>query len=69
MSLQKIWMKKPTSLYKLNIYKPNTMRLLKLLLDQNSTMIYYKFNDDFKNHIIFERTQEEHEVSCNITRF
>jgi hypothetical protein len=31
------------------------MWLLKSPLDQNSIMIYHKFNDDFKSHINFER--------------
>jgi hypothetical protein len=30
------------------------MCLLKLQLDQNSIVIYHKFNDNFKSHINFE---------------
>jgi len=33
------------------------MWLLKLPLDQNSRMIYDKFNGNFKSHINFERTK------------
>jgi hypothetical protein len=32
------------------------MWLLKLLLNQNSIVIYRKFNGDFKSHINFGRT-------------
>jgi hypothetical protein len=35
------------------------MWLLKSLLDQNPTMIYHKFNGDFKRHINFEKTKRE----------
>ena len=35
------------------------MWLLKLLFDQNSTMINHKTNGDFNNDIIFEGIQEE----------
>jgi hypothetical protein len=34
---------------------PKLMWLLKSPLDQNSIMIYYKFNGDFKSHINFGR--------------
>jgi hypothetical protein len=34
---------------------PKFMWLLKLPLDQNSIMIYHKFNSNFKSHINFER--------------
>jgi hypothetical protein len=33
------------------------MWLLKSPLDQNSIMIYHKFNGDFKSHIKFGRTK------------
>jgi hypothetical protein len=33
------------------------MWLLKSSLDQNPTMIYHKFNGDFKSHINFGRTK------------
>jgi len=33
------------------------MWLLKSPLDQNSIMIYHKFNGNFKSHIKFERTK------------
>jgi hypothetical protein len=38
---------------------------LKLHLDQNTIVIYNKFNGNFKSHINFEMTQErpEHESS------
>jgi hypothetical protein len=36
---------------------PKLMWLLKSLLDQNSIMIYHKFNGDFKSHIKFGRTK------------
>jgi hypothetical protein len=35
------------------------MWLLKSPLNQNPTMIYHKFNGNFKNYINFERTKEE----------
>jgi hypothetical protein len=34
---------------------PKLMWLLKSPLDQNPTMIYHKFNGDFKSHINFGR--------------
>jgi hypothetical protein len=36
---------------------PKLMWLLKSPLDQNSIVIYQKFNDDFKSHINFGRTK------------
>jgi len=32
------------------------MWLLKLLFDQNSIVIYHKFNGDFKSHVNFKET-------------
>jgi hypothetical protein len=40
---------------------PKLMWLLKSLLDQNSIMIYHKFNGDFKSHIKFGRTKRGQE--------
>ena len=34
----------------------------KSLFDQNSIMIDHKLNDDFRSHIIFRVTQEEHKL-------
>jgi hypothetical protein len=39
---------------------------LKLLLDQNLIVIYYKSNDSFKNYINFGRTQGRHGMTCSI---
>jgi hypothetical protein len=36
------------------------MWLLKLQYDQNSISINNKSNNDFKSHLIFKGTQEEH---------
>jgi hypothetical protein len=36
------------------------MWLLKSSCDQNLILINYKLNGDFKSHLIFRRTQEEH---------
>jgi hypothetical protein len=36
------------------------MCLLKLSLDQNSIVVYHKFNGDFKSHINFGRTKGGH---------
>jgi hypothetical protein len=38
---------------------PKLMWLLKSPLDQNSIVIYHKFNGDFKSHINFEETKRE----------
>jgi hypothetical protein len=45
------------------------MWLLKSLLDQNSIVIYHKFNGDFKSHINFGGQKEDKGMMCNITLY
>ena len=33
---------------------------LKLQFDQNSIIINYKVNDNFKNHVVYKKMQEKH---------
>jgi len=45
------------------------MWLLKSPLDQNSIVIYRKFNGDFKSHINFGGQKEDKGMMCSITLF
>jgi hypothetical protein len=46
---------------------PKLMWLFKSPLDQNSIVIYQKFNGDFKSHINFEGKNEDKGMMCSIT--